>query len=76
MYEFRRSGIECGVYLGSSKATSIVLANDLSQNFPGVVLIEKRVDEDTDADVETVIAQSGAVPDNIMNSTNWSMPLH
>ena len=53
-----------------------VLANDLSRKFPGVALIEKRVDEDTGADVEILIAQSGAVPDSITHSTNWTMPLH
>ena len=53
-----------------------VLANDLARKFPGVALIEKSVDQDTGADIEILIAQSGAVPDSITHSSDWTMPLH
>jgi hypothetical protein len=52
------------------------LANALSRTFPGVALIEKRIDEDTGADIEIILAQTGAVPAGVGCSTNWTMPLH
>lgn len=52
------------------------LASELSKKYPGVALIEKSVDEDTGADIETLIAHSGAVPENITQSANWTIPLH
>lgn len=76
---FQRMGSYIGpqqMLIFNSVEQARLLANDLSRKFPGVALIEKRVDEDTGADIQTVIATSGAVPDSITQSANWTMPLH
>lgn len=53
-----------------------VLANKLCGKVSGVALIERSVDEDTGADVDTVIAKYGVVPENMMHDTNWKVALH
>ena len=72
-----------GTYLGPHQMLVLdnprqaqALAQELSKKYPGVALIEKSLDEDTGADIQTLIAQTGAVPDNLTETVNWTMPLH
>lgn len=76
---FRRVGSYIGpqqMMVCSEAAVAKALADKLSREFPGVALIAKATDEDTGENVATVIAQTGAVPEGIAHSTNWTMPLH
>ena len=71
-----------GSYVGAQQALIFKDVNDaqellrkLTHHCPGVALIERRTDQDTGDDVDTLIDAFGAVPKGVPSSPNWSMAL-
>jgi hypothetical protein len=76
---FQRVGTRIGasrVFVFDDPTPAKLTARRLSAQVAGVALVERRFDENTGDDVDTLIEALGAVPPDITGSIDWTMRLH
>ena len=52
------------------------LALGLSRHVPGVAVLERRTDAETGDDVDTLVAEFGAIPSAFPEGSNWTVRLN
>jgi hypothetical protein len=52
------------------------LAQELASRFPGIAVLERSIDPETGDDVDTVIAEFGAIPPRFPASRDWTIRLN
>jgi hypothetical protein len=76
---FQRIGSQIGasrVFVFSEAGPARAAVTRLSAQVPGVALLERRFDEATGDDVDTLLETTGAVPPDLPASLNWTMRLN
>jgi len=76
---FQRVGTRIGasrVFVFDDATPARLAARRLSSQVAGVALVQRRFDESTGDDVDTLIEALGAVPPDITGSIDWTIHLH
>ncbi len=71
-----------GTYVGAQQMLIVksavdarALLQNLSRQFPGVAVIQRRTDCETGDEIDTLVETFGAVPASVPTTSNWTMAL-
>ena len=76
---FERVGITLGprhAYFFDAVAPAQLAARQLAPRVAGVAILERKIDPETGDDMDTVIAEFGAIPPAFPERADWSMRLN